>query len=300
MQSVFIDNLWNRCVNRDKSVDTWEQEKEALFAMGIGMEAALHFLYNHQPNKESFYLWLQQNSSEENNIDTNIPDVLSPDDLHFWETNGYIVLKNVIPRTDCEESCKVIMDFIDASPTEPESWYKINEEKKGMMLTLYNNPVLQENRKSAKIKKAYEQIYNTKSIYKVIDKTSFNPPETDNYTFAGSALHWDVSLHLPIPLGLQGLLYLSDCGPHEGAFHCVPGFHHSITEWLSALAKDVEPREIAPLQLKPVPIPGNAGDFVIWHQALPHCATPNKGKTPRIVQYFTYLPEGYKSSQIWV
>jgi ectoine hydroxylase-related dioxygenase (phytanoyl-CoA dioxygenase family) len=35
---------------------------------------------------------------------------------------------------------------------------------------------------------------------------------------------------------------------------------------------------------------GNAGDFVIWHQALPHCATPNTSNLPRMVQYLTYLP----------
>lgn len=52
----------------------------------------------------------------------------------------------------------------------------------------------------------------------------------------------------------------------------------------------LNPRELAPHILKAIPITGNAGDFVIWHQALPHCATPNKGKTPRMVQYFTYLP----------
>jgi ectoine hydroxylase-related dioxygenase (phytanoyl-CoA dioxygenase family) len=37
-------------------------------------------------------------------------------------------------------------------------------------------------------------------------------------------------------------------------------------------------------------IPGMAGDMVIWHHALPHAATPNRGERPRIVQYLKYFP----------
>ena len=38
------------------------------------------------------------------------------------------------------------------------------------------------------------------------------------------------------------------------------------------------------------PIPGAAGDMVIWHDALPHGATPNRGERPRIVQYLNLYP----------
>ena len=52
--------------------------------------------------------------------------------------------------------------------------------------------------------------------------------------------------------------------------------------------------------LKPEPVPGNAGDFVIWHQALPHCATPNHGQTPRMVQYLTFVPEAPEAPREWI
>jgi ectoine hydroxylase-related dioxygenase (phytanoyl-CoA dioxygenase family) len=76
----------------------------------------------------------------------------------------------------------------------------------------------------------------------------------------------------------------------SGAFHCVPGFHHQIEDWMKNLPQYSNPREIAVQELKSIPVLGNAGDFIIWHQALPHCATPNTSNLPRMVQYLTYFP----------
>ena len=52
--------------------------------------------------------------------------------------------------------------------------------------------------------------------------------------------------------------------------------------------------------LRPVPVEGMAGDFIIWHQALPHCATPNRGPAPRMVQYLTCLPDHRQDQNVWL
>ena len=116
----------------------------------------------------------------------------------------------------------------------------------------------------------------------------------------GSKLHWDVSLALPIPFKLQGLLYLNDVTADGGPFQCVPGFHHQIGDWISSLPENINIRDYASQHLKPISITGSAGDFIIWHQALPHCASPNHSKTPRMVQYLTYLPENLQEQKIWI
>ena len=130
---------------------------------------------------------------------------------------------------------------------------------------------------------------------------SFNPPETDTYKFKGSPLHWDVSLHPPISFRLQGLLYLTDVKVDSGGFHCVAGFHHQFDNWLRNIPRNANPRDVAIQELQPIPVLGNAGDFIIWHQALPHCATPNRGAHPRMVQYLTYLPiEEQEEMKMWI
>ncbi|MNE52771.1 Phytanoyl-CoA dioxygenase (PhyH) [compost metagenome] len=185
-------------------------------------------------------------------------------------------------------------------PNKKESWYEGHEDLKGLMLNFSDHETLNRNRFSPRVKKAYEQLYKTTKIYKTIDKVSFNPPETANFSFLGSMLHWDMSLKKPLTFGLQGLLYLTDCGPNDGAFHCVPGFHNQIDQWLDEVEPHEDPRTKALQTLKAKPITGDAGDFIIWHQALPHCATPNKGEKPRMVQYLTYLPDDYNAAGEWI
>jgi len=122
------------------------------------------------------------------------------------------------------------------------------------------------------------------------DRVSFNPPENEEWRFPGPRLHWDVSLDLPIPFGLQGLLYLSDTQRNQGAFTLVPGFHLKIESWINGLPPGSNPRTEDIYKLGPVPIAANAGDFIIWHQALPHGSSPNTSTRPRVVQYINYLP----------
>jgi len=77
---------------------------------------------------------------------------------------------------------------------DPSTWYQTHDEKKGLMVSFVHHPTLDANRESPIIRKAYEQLYNSKEIYKTIDKVSFNAPETKHFNFMGSKLHWDVSL----------------------------------------------------------------------------------------------------------
>lgn len=301
-----LENLWKRALQPSGLQDTpvtqnWDLEIKTLYQLGIGMEDTLQFLYFEKPDFETFKNWIN-NRKQHNTTDKedDIGDVLSEKDLEFWNENGYIVVKNAISKADCEATQKAIWEYLKMDPNKKETWYKRHENQKGLMLNFSDHETLNKNRFSPRIKKAYEQLYKTTNIYKTIDKVSFNPPETEDFTFLGSKLHWDASLKQPMPFALQGLLYLTDCGPDDGAFHCVAGFHNKISNWIENLAPNENPRDKAVETLKAQPILGNAGDFIIWNNALPHCATPNKGETPRMVQYLTYLPNKHDASGEWI
>ena len=303
MQWILFKKLWKRTLDTKSLTDnsTWNEEMEMLYRLGISMEETLQYLYSKKPDFESFKKWILENKNEIKTIKSvDSENVLSKEDLDFWDENGYIIVKNAIPISDCVETQKAIWNFLEMNPNTRETWYKGHSELKGLMLNFFNHPTLNKNRSSLRIQKAYEQLYKTTNIYKTIDKVSFNPPESKHFKFLGSPLHWDVSLKLPIPFGLQGLLYLTDCDETEGAFHCVPGFHRKIEQWLGELKPTDNPRVVAEEKLKPVAVTGNVGDFIIWHKALPHCATPNLGSSPRMVQYLTYLPDGYKEVSEWI
>jgi ectoine hydroxylase-related dioxygenase (phytanoyl-CoA dioxygenase family) len=300
METNLIVNFWKRSLNSTSETSTWAQEVAFLYKSGINLETAVAYLYNEKPSLEAFTNWIEQQSKT---IDHPIDDeenVLSEEDLQFWHQNGYVVVKSAISKEDCEQTRHAIWEFLGKTSEDKPSWYEQHQEQSGMMIHFSDHLTLNKNRASVRIRKTYEQLYQTKKIYKTIDKVSFNPPITESYSFLGSHLHWDVSLKLPIPFRLQGLIYLSDCNEDEGCFSCVPGFHNQIDNWMNDLPKNVNPREFALQTLQPIQIVGKAGDLIIWHQALPHCATANYGSTPRMVQYLTYFPEEYQEADEWI
>ncbi|HEY8025811.1 MAG TPA: phytanoyl-CoA dioxygenase family protein [Burkholderiaceae bacterium] len=306
--STVLQRFWRRAldpgfsVDPNDPVDRWNEEIKLLHGYGIGIETALQFLYFQRPGLEGFQQWVQENRRDHGvQPEAVTEDVLSAEDLAFWDKNGYVVIKDAVSREQSMAAQRAIWEFLEASPDDPASWYKPHDARNGLMVKFFDHPALHVNRRSGRICKAFQQLYGSTAISKNIDKVSFNPPEQGSgFRFVGSPLHWDVSLVLPIPLRLQGLLYLTDCSADDGAFHCVPGFQHQIEKWLQSLPPDCEPRKLAPQLLKPVPVPGNAGDFVVWHQALPHCATPNHGRLPRMVQYLTYLPDAPDELREWI
>lgn len=278
--------------------DEWHWQVYHLSLYGRGMEEALDMLYNRRPDYKDFQDWLGE--TEPMTDDVLFPgDVLSEEDLQSWHRDGYIVVNNAVPEDDCIAARSAIWQFLDADVNDANSWYKPSNGKKGMMLSFFRHPALDAVRRNAKVRRIYEQLYGTREIYLLIDKVSFNPPEINGYKFTGSPLHWDVSLQPPVPYVLQGFVYLNDVSVTDGAFHCVPGFHYRLEEWLNALPAGVDARTEAIGTLKATPITGNTGDLVIWQQALPHCATPNTGTVPRLVQYVAYKPVQPVIHQQW-
>lgn len=286
----------------------WNLQVKTLYAHQIAYPVALRYLLGQRPSLPEFLTWVAQSEVDYQLAETsgnmnegNKDDwVLTPEQIAFWNTHGYLVLPSVFDRQICAETCQAICEFLGVQQDDPSSWQLANQKKLGLMMPFYNHPRLNANRESGRIRAAYRQLYGTDALYKTIDHASFNPPLSSENPFSGSGLHWDVSLAQPMPDKFQGLLYLTDCGPRDGAFHCVPGFHCQLADWLQQLPAGANPRETAEKTLVPKAVPGNAGDFVIWHQALPHCATPNYGNKPRIVQYLTYIPDEHSDHEVWI
>ncbi|MDE3167225.1 MAG: phytanoyl-CoA dioxygenase family protein [Acidobacteriota bacterium] len=223
---------------------------------------------------------------------------LSPTDLAFFAEHGYVVLHDAVPPATCAQAAQAIWSAVGADPALPETWYR-GPQGHSIWVPLLRHPALAAARQSTRITAAFAQLWGRSDLWPVIDQTGFNPPERGSWRFPGPHLHWDVSLASPIPFGLQGILYLTATEPGQGAFTCVPGFHRRIEEWLAALPEDADPRAVDLRPFEPVPIPGRAGDLIIWHHALPHGSSPNRASLPRIVQYLTLRPTTWPYARTW-
>lgn len=321
LQIMHLKRYWNKALlireNKLKAEDfhdEWQFDKILLFTLGLGLEQSIVYLYQTAPAFDEFENWIIETAGKPapqqverfNGLFTNgdiaqrdVPDVLTGDELRFWEENGYMIIRNAIPKADCEQTIDTICQFIDIDRNDPSTWYKNNSARQGIMVQLFQHPILQKNRQSDKIRKVHEQLWNRTDIWVTSDRVGFNPPETEKWKFPGPRLHWDAGIEQSIPFGTQGLLYLADTEKHQGAFTLVPGFQHRMGDWLNSLPPDADPRRQNLDALGSVPIAANAGDFIIWLQALPHGSSPNTSLKPRFVQYFTYKPAIIDPAEYW-
>jgi hypothetical protein len=322
---MHLKRYWQKCqLKKDGSLasdafpEEWNIDITLLSALGLGLEQTLKEIYNSLKDFNDFENWvLYINNGElpkekieqfnryihnrENGIvEGEIEKVLDELDISFWNENGYLIIRNVISGQDCEDTINAICDFIDIERDDPSTWYNNHPFRQGIMVQLFQHPALEKNRLSSKIRKAYEQLWSRKDLWVNTDRVGFNPPETSSWKFPGPKMHWDVSLAMPIPFGLQGILYLADTASNQGAFTLVPGFHNKIESWLGSLLASVNPRNEDIYAMGTKPIEAKAGDFIIWHQALPHGSSPNTSELPRFVQYINYAPLDAEVNDVWI
>ena len=316
-----LKRLWSKAIAGPDTVNLYPDEMQLdsslIDILGIGLLPTYQFLYGQRPDFESFEKWVSAHANghiaaetiqrcnalfenRNNEQELLIENVLTPQDMTFWDTHGYVIIRNAVTLQDAEAARKAILDHLEMNEQDAASWYKENESMQGIMVPLYRGAAIDKNRNSPIIKKAFEQLWNCANLVVTTDKCGFNPPETDAFKYRGIGLHWDVSLATPIPFGTQGILYLTDTAAHQGALTLVPGFHKTLENWLHALPENMNPREADLSSFGPTPIAANAGDFIIWNHKLPHSSSANKADLPRIVQYINWYDPLQKKQERWI
>lgn len=323
-----LHRLWSRAgantAGRPPPFDPVEAaaDKIAIYGLGLGLHETLQFLHARRPAFDIFLDWilglnggaiepdriawvndrirrLTSDGSSVQEVGTAaVEPVLGADDLAFWEENGYLVLKEAVSREAAQAAERALWAFLGGRPEDPETWYA-NSDGHTIMVPLIHHPAFAANRRSPRIRAAFAQLLGTDDLVVTVDRGGLNPPERGNWRFPGPHLHWDTSLAPPIPLTIQGVLYLSDTPAHQGAFCCVPGFHRRIESWMAGLPPGANPRDEI-LKCSAVSIAGQAGDMVLWHDSLPHGASPNRGSYPRIVQYIAMYRADSVDRRPWI
>lgn len=223
---------------------------------------------------------------------------LSGEQLAFWDEHGYVVFPNAVAASDRDAAAAAIYSFLEANPDDPESWYG-NKFGLTIWVPLWRHPAFVAIRQTPRLVKAFAQLWGKEDLWATVDQGGFNPPENEHWKFPGPHVHWDTSLATPHCFGVQGILYLTDTPPDQGAFSCIPGFHRSLQQWLNGLPRSEDPRQAILQHPGLIPIAGKAGDLVLWHQLLPHGSSPNRGSKPRVVQYISLRPTRWESAAEW-
>lgn len=288
-------------------------DRVVLDALGLGLHQTWDWLMRTAPGFDDFEAWVVATAGRPDDIrvqrlqamvnGTPPPEavrswlaaveaaepVLTDDDLAFWHTNGYVVLRQAVGEDVRCAAEQAIYAHVDATPDDRESWYR-GEGRHGIMVELIQHPALAATRRSPRIHKAYAQLWGTADLWVSSDRSGFHPPQRRNHPFPGPDLHWDLDLDQPLAFETQGILYLADTPAEQGALTVVPGFHRRLPQWLATLPPDAHPQQQDLHALGSAPVAGRAGDMVIWHAWLPHGSRPNLGDRPRVVQYINMIP----------
>jgi hypothetical protein len=327
---VHLKRLWSRIISKERvaiedDAREWRATNVMLSGLELGLEETMRHLGVVQPSFAAFEAWvLERNGGA---VDPAVvarinaaltgqapppeaqadiaaieamPPVLSPEALAHWEEHGWIILPDAISPEACHATAQAIWDVLDMAPDEPATWDDQRRVQQCVFVQLFRHPALDANRRSRRIRKAFAQLWGTADLWVTTDRVGFNPPETPQRPFPGPGIHWDVSLTTPIPLGIQGLIYLTDTAAEQGAFALVPGMHRTIGAWLDALPPGEPARTFAAQHLEMTPIAGKAGGLILWHHALPHGPTPNRADRPRLVHYVKMFPADFGYNPVWL
>ena len=316
-----LADYWAVRTGRTQVSDLPEMQSRLLLDMlGVGLEQTLTYLGQEWPDYAAFEAWIVETAGlpdplllarynawldgapvpeamqrQIEAIDAAAP-VLGADDLAMWESEGYVILREAITREEAHAAEALLWRQVKGTPGDPESWFN-SARNNGIMVQYFQDPALEPARRSARVHKAFAQLWGTADLWMTVDRMSFNPPEGPGRPFQGPRLHWDVSLALPIPFATQGILYLTDTNADQGALQLVPGFQHRIAAWLDGLG-EADPREVD-LSGEARTIAAGAGDLIIWRQDLPHGASPNRAERPRMAQYINMYSAGLESHSVW-
>ncbi len=223
--------------------------------------------------------------------------VLSEPDWQFWINNGYVVIKNAVPKENVERLAAFLWEFEEKDPNDKETWYAparreilMKELTNSGMVEVYNHQYLWDNRQYPKIYDAFVDIWGTEKLWVTIDRANLNFPMRPGFEFKGF-IHWDYDPETR-PVNVQGVLALCDqTDENMGGFQGVPELYRTYDDWKLTQPADRDhfKPDVSGFEIEKGKM--EAGDLLIFNSLLPHGIRPNRsGDKVRIAQYISMMP----------
>ncbi len=225
--------------------------------------------------------------------------VLSIEDWEFWKHNGYVVVKEVVPRSQALATANFLWEFDEKDPDNMDTWYappraemKMKELAGTGMVEVYNHQCLWDNRQTQKLYDAFVDIWGMEALWVTIDRANLNFPIKPGHEYKGF-IHWDYDPETK-PQNVQGVLALADQKDENmGGFQCIPWLYRNYDTWKLSQPEERDhfKPDISGLEDKLVKVPLEAGDLLIFNSSEPHGIRPNHSVDKvRIAQYISMMP----------
>lgn len=225
--------------------------------------------------------------------------LLTEEEWEFWITNGYIVIKNAVPKENAKKMADFLWEFEEKDQNDAATWYappraeiQMKELTNSGMVEVYNHQYQWDNRQMQKVYDAFVDIWGTEKLWVTIDRANLNLPIRPDYDFKGF-IHWDYDPETK-PQNVQGVLALADqTDENMGGFQCIPDLYRNYDTWKLTQPEDRDrfKPDVKGLEDKFVKVKMNAGDLLIFNSTQPHGIRPNITKDKvRLAQYISMMP----------
>src|SRR5580765_7694264 len=223
--------------------------------------------------------------------------VLSEDDWKFWIENGYVVIKNAVPREQAERLANYLWEYEDKDPNDIETWYKrpnaqmqMTELNNTGMVEIYNHQFMWDNRQYPRVHDAFADVWGTDKLWATIDRANLNFPIRPGFEYKGF-IHWDYDPETK-PQNVQGVLALADqTDENMGGFQCIPELFRTYDTWKLTQPDDRDHFKPDITGFDLVKVKMEAGDLLIFNSLQPHGIRPNLSSNKvRIAQYISMMP----------
>jgi len=223
--------------------------------------------------------------------------VLTRSDWEFWLHNGYVIVKNAVPREQVAATARFLWEFEEKDPNDASTWYTAPRAEMQMkeltntgMVEVYNNQQLWNNRQMPKVHAAFADIWGTEKLWVTIDRANLNFPLRPGFEYKGF-IHWDYDPETK-PQNVQGVLALADqTDENMGGFQCIPELFRTYDTWKLTQPGDRDHFKPDTTGFPLTKVKLEAGDLLIFNSSQPHGIRPNLSKDKvRIAQYISMMP----------
>lgn len=213
-------------------------------------------------------------------------------DRRHFDAEGYMVIRNVIPRRLARNAVREIAGFIGADLSNSASWYRSPPQLDGVV-PLHHAQSLWDIRQNPSLYHVFTEFFGNRHLMADINRCIFRPPvHRDFPSRSYGTIHWDADPRAPGPASLQAVVLLTGFGREEGGFQCLPEVYKNLDAWLQqyAMRDDFDYFHPRLKDLRTTQVEGRAGDVILWSTRLPHGSAVNLSTRPRVATFVTMQP----------
>jgi hypothetical protein len=223
--------------------------------------------------------------------------VLTEEDWTFWRHNGYVIIKQAVPREQALATGQFLWEFEEKDPNNPATWYtapraemKMKELANTGMVECYNHQHLWNNRQMPRVYDAFVDIWGTEKLWVTIDRANLNFPIRPGHEYK-AFIHWDYDPETR-PVNVQGVLALADqTDENMGGFQCIPELFRNYDTWKLSQPEDRDRFKPDTTGFTPTKVKLEAGDLLIFNSTQPHGIRANTSADKvRMAQYISMMP----------